>query len=295
MRLERDGALARMIGDLTRLQLVERISLRGLPRHAVGEMLRALSEQDPPPDMANLIYFKTEGNPFFVEELFRELKERGKLFDSDGQFRHDLKLEDIDLPQSVRLVIGRRMARLNPETQKILGVAAVIGRSFTFELLEASTRLEADQLLDSVEEAENAGVIFLDARISTGPIPVRARAHLPRCDRRVFRTAAPATTSTLPKRLSDSTRTARGSRQQSRPPSVTSRAGRRRGQDRALSRNCGPQRARPKRVRRRAPASGQGARPAQAAARVGRPHPARAGHSDGLRSRAVRDQRLVRP
>jgi tetratricopeptide (TPR) repeat protein len=59
----------------------------------------------------------------------------------------------------VRLVIGRRLARLRDETQKVLGTAAVIGRSFTFELLEASTATGADALLDCIDEAERGGLI----------------------------------------------------------------------------------------------------------------------------------------
>ena len=42
---------------------------------------RALSGQTPPPSLARIIFDETEGNPFFVEEVFRHLAEEGKLFD----------------------------------------------------------------------------------------------------------------------------------------------------------------------------------------------------------------------
>src|SRR4029077_16696692 len=58
------------------------------------------------------------------------------------------------------LVIGRHLARVSPETQKILGAAAVIGRSFTFALLEASARIDPDPLLCQITEAEKAGLIY---------------------------------------------------------------------------------------------------------------------------------------
>ena len=77
-----------------------------------------------------------------------------------GSFVEDLNLAEIDVPQSLRLVIGRRLARLSEEARKILAPAAVIGRSFTFELLEASTNMNADSLLDYVEEAEKSGLIY---------------------------------------------------------------------------------------------------------------------------------------
>jgi tetratricopeptide (TPR) repeat protein len=106
------------------------------------------------------IHSSTEGNPFFIEELFQHLLETGKLTEPSGEFRSTLDLADIDVPQSVRLVIGRRLARLSDETRKILSTAAAIGHSFTFELLEASARADADPLLDCIEEAERAGLVF---------------------------------------------------------------------------------------------------------------------------------------
>src|SRR4029077_6113357 len=131
--------LGQSLDELIRGHLVERMTVGGLPESEVAEMLQALSHRTPPAALVNLIYFETEGNPFFVEELFRHLKEQGKLIDSVGDFRRDLGLIDVDVPQSLRFVIGRRLARLSAATQEVLGVSAVIGRSFTFELLEVAT------------------------------------------------------------------------------------------------------------------------------------------------------------
>ena len=154
------GPLAQILDELLRIHMLDRISLRGLPLTAVAEMIRALSGKEPPQDVVNLIYSGTDGNPFFVEELFRHLLERGKLMDESGEFRRDLNLAEIDVPQTLRLVIGRRLARLSDDARKILGPAAVIGRSFTFELLEASAGIDADSLLDCVEEVEKTGLIY---------------------------------------------------------------------------------------------------------------------------------------
>jgi tetratricopeptide (TPR) repeat protein len=154
------GRLAQTLDELLRIHMLERISLRGLPQSAVAEMIQTLSGKEPPHDVVNFIYSGTDGNPLFVEELFRHLAERGKLTDASGEFRRDLNFTEIDVPQSLRLVIGRRLARLSDAARKILGPAAVLGRSFTFELLEASTNIDADSLVDSVEEVEKAGLIY---------------------------------------------------------------------------------------------------------------------------------------
>ena len=157
--LDHAGQFVKTLDEMIRLHLVERITLGGLSRNAVAEMLRALSGREPPESVVNLFHVDTEGNPFFVEELFRHLVEQEQLMDSVGEFRHDLKLSDTDVPQSLRLVIGRRLARLSDRTLKALGTAAIMGRSFTFELLAASIEADPDSLLDCVEEAERAGLI----------------------------------------------------------------------------------------------------------------------------------------
>ncbi len=158
--LKPGGSLAATLDELTRLHLLQSIALEGLPQSGVAEMIRELSDREPPKTVVDFIYSGTDGNPFFVEELFLHLVERGQIMDIDHhEFRRELKLVEADIPHSVRLVIGRRLARLGDQTRKILGTAAVLGRSFPLELLEASTRMDADSLLDCIEEAEKAGLL----------------------------------------------------------------------------------------------------------------------------------------
>jgi predicted ATPase len=82
------------------------------------------------------------------------------LYDSSGQFRAKLKIAELDAPPSVRLVVAQRLARLSDLTQKMLATAAVIGRSFSFEILQASSEADADSLLECIEEAEKAGLVL---------------------------------------------------------------------------------------------------------------------------------------
>jgi predicted ATPase len=153
------GLLARTLDNLIRLHLVERLTLGGLTQHAVSEMIQSLAGRKPPQALVSIVHSHTEGNPFFVEELFQHLSEGGKLTDSSGNFYAAVTLAHIDVPQSLRIIIGRRLARLKDETQRVLSAAAVIGRSFTFELLEAATQANPDWLLDCLDEAETSGLI----------------------------------------------------------------------------------------------------------------------------------------
>jgi predicted ATPase len=133
-------ALAKMLEGLIRERDATRISLKGLAIEQVGLMIEVLSNKEPPPDVVNEIYAKTEGNPFFVKELVRHLIEENRLYEGGGELRGVLKATEFDVPKSVRLVVSRRLARLGEPAQKMLEAAAVIGRSFSFEVLEALTQ-----------------------------------------------------------------------------------------------------------------------------------------------------------
>ncbi len=157
--LEVARPFAKTLEALTRQRLAHKVSLRRLSNDGVGGMLRALSRQEPPEDLVATIYTETEGNPFFVEEVFQHLSEEGRLFDESNRWRTDLRVTDLEVPEGVRLVIGRRMERLSPDARRILTTAAVVGRSFDLALLEALGDAEGDALVTALEAAEAAKLI----------------------------------------------------------------------------------------------------------------------------------------
>jgi class 3 adenylate cyclase/tetratricopeptide (TPR) repeat protein len=157
--LDVDRRLSRTFEELTRRRLALRMPLRRLPSENVADMLRALAGQEPPAHLVEVIYAETEGNPFFTEEVFKHLAEEGRLFDAEGRFRADLSVDELDVPESVRVVIGARLRRLGDDGAKVLGSAAVLGRVFSFELLQQVEQISEDRLLDLTEAAERTGLI----------------------------------------------------------------------------------------------------------------------------------------
>ncbi len=151
--------LAMSLDWLLRHRLAHRVALHRLGEDGIRDMLTGLAGQDPPDPLVKVIYSETEGNPFFVEEVFRHLSEEGRLLNEEGGFRADLIIDELDVPEGVRLVIGRRLQRLEEDTRKVLSAAAVLGRSFEYELVRAMDGLSDDQVLDAVEEAERARLI----------------------------------------------------------------------------------------------------------------------------------------
>jgi len=150
---------AMVLESLLRQKLGTRLLLRRLPVAGVAQMLAALSAQQPPRSLARVVFAETDGNPFFVEEVFRHLAEEGKLFDKQGAFSPGLQVDQLEVPDGVRLVLGRRLARLSDDARRLLTTAAVIGRAFSLELLEELEKDRPDAALDAVEEAMRAHLV----------------------------------------------------------------------------------------------------------------------------------------
>ena len=165
--LEVSRPFAKTLEAMLRQKQATRISLRRLAVDGVEGMLAAMSGQTPPPSLARVVFAETEGNPFFVEEIFRHLAEEGKLFDETGKWRPGLRPDQLQVPEGVRLVLGRRLDRLGVNARRILTTGAVIGRSFSLRLLEAvenknGENQEPDAVLDAVEEAERAHLVLAE-------------------------------------------------------------------------------------------------------------------------------------
>ena len=151
--------LAKTIRELVRLRLAHRMALKRLSESDVAVMLEALAGQRPPRALARGLFRETEGNPFFIEEVFQHLEEEGKLRDAAGKWRRDLNMQELDVPEGVRLVIGRRLERVDKQAREVLTTAALIGRGFSFDLLEALGQTDPETLLNAMEEAERLNLI----------------------------------------------------------------------------------------------------------------------------------------
>ena len=158
VELSGTGALDDLLVALNRERLAYRLSLRRLSRSDVAEMVAAIfGMEEAPPELVDPIFQETDGNPFFVEEVVKSLVEEGKVERiGDRWVVHSTTLE---IPQSIRAAIGRRLARLSEPTRRMLTLASGLGGGFTFELLMALTGHDEDTLLDLLDEALAAQVL----------------------------------------------------------------------------------------------------------------------------------------
>jgi AAA ATPase domain len=166
---ENNPALVRTLEELIRMG-IRPLKLSGLSKDATAQMLRRLSQrQTVPESLVSLIFEESQGYPFFIEEVYRHLIEEGKVFDAAGQFRTGVEIDEIDVPENVRLIIGRRLERLDENEKRALTAAAVIGRCFSFKLLTAICEIDVDELFTIVEKAQQMGIIVASSEAPEKP------------------------------------------------------------------------------------------------------------------------------
>jgi predicted ATPase len=87
VELEVGKPFEKTLARLVRQKLARRLAVKRLSQAEAARLVAALAGADPPPALAAAIYGETEGNPFFVTEVFQHLSEEGRLFDAEGRLR----------------------------------------------------------------------------------------------------------------------------------------------------------------------------------------------------------------
>jgi eukaryotic-like serine/threonine-protein kinase len=154
MEVGRQHPLCQTLAELGREELARHILLQGLSEQDVACLIEVTTNRQPPPALVTRVYEKTEGNPFFVNEIVRLLVTDGRLNRPEQEASWNLPI-----PQTVSEVVGHRLDRLSAECNRVLATASVIGREFSLNVLEQVSDLSRERLLEVVEEAVAARVI----------------------------------------------------------------------------------------------------------------------------------------
>ena len=154
VELRRQHPLAQVLGDLAREPLCRRVVLRGLGEADVEQYIAGVLGAAPPGVVAGAVHRMTEGNPFFVGEIVRLLL-------AEGRLAHPHRVTSLEgtLPQGVREAIGRRLDALSEECNRVLALAAVLGREFDVNVLERMAELARERLLELLDEAVGARIL----------------------------------------------------------------------------------------------------------------------------------------
>ena len=124
-------------GALTRVADAQTIALAPLSDSETAALVSELLGSDPSVGaVGQTIAERTAGNPFFAEEMVRELAQRGVLRGNRSAYVSTVDAAEVSVPATVQATIAARIDRLNPAAKRTLSAAAVIGSRFDPGLLE---------------------------------------------------------------------------------------------------------------------------------------------------------------
>lgn len=159
-----DDAKAEVLGSLSRERIFERLALQGLSDDETRTLLTAIVGSPPTEELLRALHARTEGNPFFLTEVARHMGEQQtQAYDRTRAGR----AEAPPIPESVRAVVRQRLRRLQPQTLRLLKMAAVIGREFELTVLASTLESDRQALLPLVVEAASAGILQPPAPAAT--------------------------------------------------------------------------------------------------------------------------------
>jgi class 3 adenylate cyclase/tetratricopeptide (TPR) repeat protein len=118
------------------------LGIEPLSEKSSGHLLRnILGGGELDPELEKMIVARTGGNPFFVEEMVRELMERNELIKDGKGYVLGNPIDRLDIPETVQGIIAARMDRLSEDLKKTMQVASVIGRDFAYKILRSILEL----------------------------------------------------------------------------------------------------------------------------------------------------------
>jgi predicted ATPase/tRNA A-37 threonylcarbamoyl transferase component Bud32 len=151
--------LSSVLTELNRERLLKSVPLKRMSRDDISEMIKRILEQDEvPAEFCELVYDRTRGNPFFVEEVMKSLREEEVIYRKQNQWKIK-EVSKIEFPTTVKSVVKARIGRLDDECQNVLTLASFVGNDFSFESLCGVTGLAEDKVLDLMERTLKTGLV----------------------------------------------------------------------------------------------------------------------------------------
>lgn len=140
------AATVRRLGALTEAQIIELLEAK----FAV--------QQSQVSHFAALLFEWTRGNPFFIEETLKNLVDRGRLVERDGKWS-GWETQSLDIPPTVREVLGARLQRLSTNAKTVANLVAVIGTRAGYDTISSLSGIGDAELVNAVDELRSARVL----------------------------------------------------------------------------------------------------------------------------------------
>ncbi|MEA3559587.1 MAG: tetratricopeptide repeat protein, partial [Candidatus Thermoplasmatota archaeon] len=149
--------LAEPLKRLARERLFVPVDLTRFTQNETDTLIRNILEINKVPfSFSDLIFKRTNGNPFFVEEVIYSLLERGVINPNEPEWIDTINPETISLPTTLKDVILRRIHWLKNHSLGVIRLASVSGPKISYDIIREALELTDEQILEALEELVQA-------------------------------------------------------------------------------------------------------------------------------------------
>lgn len=132
------------------------MDLKPFDYSATSEFVSAVLQEEAEEEVIRFLYNKSGGNPFFIEELIKELYDKGNLL-YNGKRWVLADVENISIPQTIQHIMRKRVQEV--EGDKVLEVASCIGHEFSPSIIKGVLDMDMGEIYDSIEKAIKKGIL----------------------------------------------------------------------------------------------------------------------------------------
>jgi len=149
-----------LLATFSRLNNLHDFRLKRLNEPGVQQLLVNAAGHVVDTAFTSEIYRHTEGNPFFIIQVLLSLVQEGKLKKLGDHWQMVVNLDELALPQGVRMLIEQRLVHFSPECRALLLAAAVLGRQFESLLLCEISHLTEEMVAQHLDDAIQAQILM---------------------------------------------------------------------------------------------------------------------------------------
>lgn len=156
--LQSNPALHSTVLEMHRQRLFHPLPLKPLGEDQVGQLISQRVEGQVDAQLAKMVYQRTKGNPFFIEEMAHFFLEQQALVESDAGWilKESARRQT---PGSIKAVIDNQVARLGEDAGKLLRIACVAGRQFSLPLLQELSGESEETVIEMIDRCEKASLV----------------------------------------------------------------------------------------------------------------------------------------
>ncbi|MCU0798642.1 MAG: tetratricopeptide repeat protein [Candidatus Thermoplasmatota archaeon] len=143
---------------LSRDKLFVPLSLKRLTEDETDNLIQSIMQiEKVPQTFGTMIFKRTNGNPFFIEEVIYSLLERDVINPLEPEWSQSIDPETISLPTTLKDIILRRMHWLNANSMNVIRLSSVSsGTRITFDIIKDSLNMKDEDVLEALEELVQA-------------------------------------------------------------------------------------------------------------------------------------------